>query len=622
MKEWLVTNGLGGYASLTTQNTNTSKFHGLLIASLNPPTERWFFVSNIIDKIQIGDETHLLENYKKDYNFDYFPSFTYEKDDITIKKTVLMQHDKNTTIIRYDIKNKKPFTMVHGPIVHSRHFYDINRQRYLSFEQSIKDSTLFIKPDNIDKTLKITLKDCIYNQKNYRETMYYEKDKNRRDSWIDNAVHTGYFYKLIKKSTVYYLVLTIEDDININPSAVFSKEKQRKEKIIQESDLSEKFEKLVLASDNFIVKKGNGKSVIAGYPWFGDWGRDTLIALPGLTLVTNRFDESKEILRTFASFCKNGLIPNVFGDRDSKPSYNTVDASLWFIDRVYQYMKYTNDIDFLKDIWETMESIIQGYKNGTDYNIFMDKDYLISHDPGLTWMDVKIGNYYPTPRCRKAVEIQALWYNALMIMHNLGQVLDKQNSYIDLAQNVKQSFNSQFDWLYDVIDTKDASIRPNMVFLSALDFNMVDKKIQEKIVDIFEEKLLTVFGPRTLSKDDSRYKSFLFGHYNKDEAYHNGIVWPWLMGSFIKSYVKLNSDKKSREDAFKKFVKPMLDVFGDNWDGSIHEIFDADPVYAPQGCISQAWSVAEILRSWVEDIENIKPKYEKFFFENTLIVQI
>jgi len=620
MKEWLVTNGLGGYASLTSKNTNTSKFHGLLITSLNPPTERWVFVSNIIDKIQINDETHLLENYKKSHSFDYFPNFTYKLDDLEIKKTILMQHGKNTTIIKYDVKNKKPITMVHGPIVHSRHFYYLNTHRYLSFQQNIEDSTLFIKPENIDKTLKIILKDCAYTQKNYYETMYYEKDRNRRDSWIDNAVHTGYFYKLIKKPTVYYLILTIEDDINIDPSDVFSKEKQRKEKIIKESTLSKKFEKLVLSSDNFIVKKGNGKSVIAGYPWFADWGRDTLISLPGLTLVPHRFDEAKQILTTFASFSKNGLIPNLFDDRDSKPSYNTVDASLWFIDRVYQYMKYTNDIDFLKDIWETMESIIQSYKNGTDYNIFMDKDYLISHDPGLTWMDVKIGDYHPTPRCRKAVEIQALWYNALMIMDNLAQVLDKKNSYIDLADKVKQSFNNQFDKLYDVIDTKDTSIRPNIIFLSALDFNMIDKNIQEKILDIFQEKLLTVFGPRTLSKDDNRYKGFLFGHYNKDEAYHNGIVWPWLMGSFIKSYVKLNSDEKSREYAFKKFIKPMFDIFGNNWDGSIYEIFDAEPVYAPQGCFSQAWSVAEILRACVEDIENKKPDFEKKFVLNKISI--
>jgi glycogen debranching enzyme len=267
-----------------------------------------------------------------------------------------------------------------------------------------------------------------------------------------------------------------------------------------------------------------------------------------------------------------------------------------------------------------MDSIIRNYENGTKYNIFMDQDHLISHDPGLTWMDVKIGDYYPTPRSRKAVEIQALWYNALMVMNNFSQILNKKKSYIDLAEKVKLNFNNKFDKLYDVIDTKDVSIRPNIIFLSSLDFNMIDKKIQEKIVDKFEEKLLTVFGPRTLSKDNRMYKGYLFGHYNKDEAYHNGIVWPWLTGPFIKSYIKLNNDKKNRDNAFKKFIKPMFNVFADQWDGNIYEIFDADPVYAPRGCISQAWSVAEILRTCIEDIENKRPLFEKKFILNKISI--
>jgi predicted glycogen debranching enzyme len=296
-------------------------------------------------------------------------------------------------------------------------------------------------------------------------------------------------------------------------------------------------------------------------------------------------------------------------DRDSQASYNTVDASLWFIDRVYQYYKYTNDNDFVEEIWPVMESIINGYKNGTDYNICMDNDFLIGHDPGLTWMDVKIGNYYPTPRSKKAVEIQALWYNALMIMSVFSKYLGKPDDYFDLAQSVKNSFNTQFDKQYDVIDTRDLSTRPNQIFLVSLDFSMIDKKLQKKIVGDVYEKLVTVFGLRTLSFDDSRYKGCLFGNYNKDEAYHNGIVWPWLMGQYVKAFVTINRYRKTeRKFAFDRFIKPMLDVFCDNWDGSIHEIFDGDPVYEPRGCITQAWSVAEILRAWVEDVENLKPK--------------
>jgi len=612
MREWLVTNGLGGYSSLTYKNTNTSKFHGLLVASLNPPTERWVFVSNIIDKVQIADQTYDLENFRTGFNFDFFPNFSYKTDDFSIKKTVLMQHDKNTTILKYDIKNKKPITMVHGPIVHHRHIYDVNSQRYMSFQQEINDSVLSVKPNEGNKCLKIKLPESMYAQRDYWETLYYEKDRNRRDSWIDNAVHIGYFYKNIKKPSVYYLVLTIEDNLDFNPDSVFSREVQRKKKLFENTHLSKEFKKLVVSSDNFIVKKGKGKSVIAGYPWFGDWGRDTLIALPGLALVTRRFDDAKKILQSFAEYCKDGLIPNAFMERDSVAVYNTVDASLWYIDRFYQYMKYTNDQEFLKKNWKVLESIIKGYMNGTNFDIKMDEDFLIGHGPGLTWMDVKIGDFYPTPRFRKAVEIQALWYNALRIMSVFANQLRKKDIYLDICEYVKKSFQKQFDLLYDVVDKRDFSVRPNMIFLVSLDFQLIDLKTQKKIVEQVQDELLTVFGLRTLSPHDQNYKGYYIGDYNKDTAYHNGTVWPWLLGSFIKAYVKINkNEEKHRKKAFNDFLKPMLQVYGDSWDGSIHEIFDAESVYIPRGCISQAWSVAEVLRSWVEDIENKKPDIEK-----------
>jgi predicted glycogen debranching enzyme len=388
-----------------------------------------------------------------------------------------------------------------------------------------------------------------------------------------------------------------------------------------QSGLPNNFEKLVLSTDNFIVRRGNGKSVIAGYHWFSDWGRDTLISLPGLTLVTKRFDDAKKILAGFGKYCSKGLIPNVFGDRDSQISYNTVDASLWFIDRVYQYLKYTNDQEFLNVIWSVLESIITCYKEGTDFGIFMDNDYLISHDPGLTWMDVKIGNFYSTPRSGKGVEIQALWYNSLKIMSIFSDLIEKKNPYYDLSEEVKNSFNMQFDQLYDVIDTRDLTLRPNIVFLASLDYTMIDKNLQTKILGTVFDKLVTIFGLRTLSPDDPNYKGSYLGDYNKDIAYHNGTAWPWLLGQFIKAHLNLhNYNTYKRKYAYQHFLKPMFDVYGDSWDGSIHEIYDGNPVYAPRGCISQAWSVAEILRCWVEDIEYIRPEFEKKYLLNEISI--
>ncbi len=621
MREWIVTNGLGSYASLTHSNDNTRKFHGLLVASLNPPTERWIFVSNMYDRILAEDRFYSLNDFKCRFTFDMFPSFSYDVEGVKIKKTIFMPHERNTTIVKYEFKTNKPISMFHNPVINSRHFYDITTQGSVSFKQDVFEQGVCISPSNINKKLKIILCNSTYEPSEYWKELRYEKDSERNDSFMDYNLLIGNFCKKINESCEYYLIFTLEDEFDNNPSTVYSREIQRKKDLLERTNLSSKFEKLVLSTDNFIVKKGDGKSIVAGYHWFSDWGRDALISLPGIALVTNRFDDAKQILLGFSRYCRNGLIPNVFMDRDSKAVYNTVDASLWYVDRVYQYLKYTNDINFLGEVWGTLCSIIDGYKNGTDYGIHMDNDFLISHEPGLTWMDVKIGDYYLTPRSKKAVEIQALWYNALNIMSNLSRFLGKDNIYFDLSEKVKESFNKQFDQQYDVIDAKDLSLRPNLIFLASLDFSMINKELQEKIVEIIQETLVTIFGLRTLSPDSLEYKGNYIGYHNRDIAYHNGTVWPWLLGSFIKAFVKVkNNEPSCREYAFENFLKPMFDVFGENWDGSIYEIFDGDSPYAPRGCISQTWSVSEILRSWVEDIENISPKYENIFTSSEIRV--
>jgi predicted glycogen debranching enzyme len=614
MREWIVTNGLGGYSSLTYKNTNIRKYHGLLIASLNPPTERWVFVSNLIDKIKISDKIYNLNDYKSSFKFDYFPSFCYNIEGVKINKTYFMEYGKNTAIVKYNIETDRPIQIIHNPILNSRHFYDVTRHRHLTFNLEKIYNKLYIKPSNINKILKIILDDYSFQPLHYWEEFFYEKDRERSEAWIDNNIDIGNIQKNITKSSEYYLVFTIEDDIHNSPSNIYLKEITRKKYLLKQASLPEKFDKLVISSDNFIVNKKDSKSVIAGYHWFGDWGRDTLIALPGLTLVTKRYEDAKQILLNFAKYCNAGLIPNAFMDRDSKAVYNTVDASLWYIDRVYQYLKYTNDQYFLDEIWEILQSIIDAYVKGTDFDIHMDQDYLLSHGPGLTWMDVKIDNYYPTPRSKKAVEIQALWYNALRIMSIFSNILGKDDKYYDLSEKVKNSFNKQYTQQFDVIDTKDLSFRPNQIFLVSLDFTMIDEHLQKKIVNDVKDKLLTIFGLRTLSTDDTRYKGKYLGDYNKDIAYHNGTIWPWLIGPFVKAYLKMEKyTPESRRYAYNNFIKPMVDVFNDKWDGCVNEIFNGDPIYEPEGCITQAWSVAEILRTCVEDIEKKSIEFEDQF---------
>jgi predicted glycogen debranching enzyme len=610
MREWIVTNGLGSYASLTHSGETTSKFHGLLVASLEPPTRRWMFVSNVTDRIQIKDHVYSLKGHKCKFVFDYFPSLIYTVEGVHLKKTFFMDYGKNTTVIKYTVDTPTPLVLSHIPVVNSRHFYDMTSPGSASFSQNVLDQGVLVTLSNIQKTLKMVLKNSCYLPDGYWEELFYRKDKERHDSWRDHNFHVGEFQVPLKKSTEYYLLFTIEDGQIDDPAHIYQKELQRKQLLLSQAMLPRACDKLILSADSFVVRKGTGKSIVAGYHWFSDWGRDTLIALPGITLVTKHFDDAKQILEGFATYCRNGLIPNVFAERDSQPLYNTVDASLWFIDRVYQYFKYTNDEDLVKDLWSTMQSIVERYKNGTDFHIHMDTDYLISHGDGLTWMDVRIGDYYATPRSKKAVEIQALWYNALRIMSLFSTYLGRDDSYGQLAEHVKGSFRRQYDRPYDVIDTKDLSMRPNQIFLVSLDFPMIEKHMQEQIVADVQKHLVALFGLRTLSSHDSRYKGTYLGNHHKDLAYHNGTIWPWLMGPFIKAFVKIKDHEPAqRRYAFQNFIQPMIDVYGNFWDGSIHEIFDGDPPYAPQGCITQAWSVGEILRAWVEDIENIPPKY-------------
>jgi predicted glycogen debranching enzyme len=621
MREWIVTNGIGSYASLTNSNENTRKFHGLLISSLNPPINRWNFISNINDEINDRRKCYKLRELKQKYSFDYFPSFRYSLPGIQIDKTIFMPEYENTTIIKYCINTNKTINMKHTPIINSRHFYEISNNNSFTIKQDISKNEIRISPNNTGEIIKIKLEKSSYQPDELWIENHYERDKERKDTYIDHNLKIGTFEKKIKKKEEYFLICSIEDKEYVNIKDIYKNEINKRKQMFLKSGLNNSFKKLVLSSNNFIVKKGEGKSVIAGYHWFSDWGRDTLISLPGLTLVNSRFNIAKQILYELKKYCKNGLIPNVFIDKESEASYNSVDSSLWYIDRIFQYLKYTNDVNFLYEIWPILVEIIEYYRTGTDYNIHMDNDYLISHDPGLTWMDVKIGDFYPTPRNKKAVEIQALWYNALRIMSILSKKLGKNDIYYSLSEKMKNSFNIIYDNLYDVIDTQDLSIRPNQIFLVSLDFSPIEKELKSKIVNTIDNELVTIFGLRTLSYNDKNFKGIYLDDYNRDLAYHNGVVWPWLLGPFLKSFIKIkNNEKKWREFAYKKYLKPMLHIFGKNWDGSINEIYDGLPPFIPRGCITQAWSVAEILRTWVEDIENIKPIYEKNYLSYEICI--
>ncbi len=382
---------------------------------------------------------------------------------------------------------------------------------------------------------------------------------------------------------------------------------------------NELIDKLVLAGDAFITyrKSTDKKTIMAGYPWFTDWGRDTMIALPGLTLSTGRYQEAKEILTTFALSVKDGLLPNVFDDNSGEAAhYNTVDASLWFFYAIREYYRYTEDNEFIEEIYPSLEEILDKHKKGTLYNIKMDKDdgLLNAGEEGvqLTWMDAKIEDWVVTPRHGKAVEINALWYNALMIFNELGSKIGNKESNLNIIKKIKDNFTKVFwyeegQYLYDYINDKekDSSLRPNQVFVVSLPYSLLDRDKERKVIDNIYQKLYTPVGLRSLSPDDPSYHPNYKGRRAvRDAAYHQGTVWGWPIGHFFEGYLKVNDFSKDAKDKVLRMYKPFEDHLNHYGIGSISEVFDGDYPHEPRGCPAQAWSVSELLRiyeSYLQD---------------------
>jgi predicted glycogen debranching enzyme len=666
--EWLVTNGLGGYASSSILGVNTRKYHGLLIAALNLPVDRRVLLTKLDEEIVVGtstysfgaDETELgiikPEGYKHlcEFSIAPLPTFTYATDEhLWLKKTVFMPFGKNATVIIYEASNtNRDAALIRiTPFVNFRHFQAVTGKNVpWKFIQKAFGKRLIVQPTISSSTLILCSTEGHYrvDQEDWAQT-YFRVDASRGESCVDYNFKPGYFEFFIapnqtKKFSIMAASGKNEEEASTLLSFIYKDsahlEVLHNEELKRRSTLLNNFHKkysdvpfedylkwLILATDTFIVhrKSTKTKSIIAGYHWFEDWGRDALISLPGLTLITGRFEDAKQILLTFQQYCREGIVPNRFPDIDGdKPAYNTVDATLWYFNAVLQYLKYTGNFDFVqKMLWETLQSIIKHHVKGTLFNIRMDQDGLIRHGPQLTWMDTAVAGVPVTPREGKAVEIQALWYNALKIMQLLATRFgqnEKARLYVSMANETKKSFVEKFwiqqkNYLYDVVNDnlKDYSLRPNQIIAVSLDFTMLDKDMAENIVNTVWEKLWTVFGLRTLSNDDSRYTGKYSGNLaQRDQAYHNGTVWPWLLGSFISAFLKVkNYETEWRNFAFENFLQLLYkEEILNTGLGTISEIFDGDLPHKPNGCIAQAWSVAEPLRAYVEDVLLKKPPYE------------
>ncbi len=665
-REWLVTNGVGGYASSTILGMNTRKYHGLLVAALRPPRARTVCLSKLDEDILVGSEVFRLGTnefmdgffpnghaYLKEFHLVPFPKYVYVTSGVILEKTLFMPHGKNAVAVIYRITNGNDVdTKVRVyPLANCRRFHDVVETEFnpLDLLQENEEQGFVLSCDNPKTASIFHASEGIFVEKPaWVRRLFYREEAKRGESNLDDCYQPGYFEIVLSPRTSNeFAVLAAADENHEECAAIlksvgtsfndtkrsYEAELKRKtiylnqvQKLHDSAPLSDWMDWIVLAADSFLViGKDDSRSIIAGYPWFEEWSRDTFISLPGLLLVTGKFSDAEKVLTSFARYLKNGLIPNFIPDETGEPLYNTVDATLWYVNAVLQYLKYTGDFRFIEEnLWLTLKEIIESHERGTTSGVHIDTDGLLTHGPGLTWMDAKVNGKPVTPRAGKAVEVQALWYNALRTVQLLASHFGHKTlawRCSDMASKARESFDRAF-WnrgkkcLFDVVDTSgaDASIRPNQIISTALDFPILHPDKAEPVIEMILSELLTPCGLRTLAPEDSRYHGRYAGdRKSRDEAYHNGTVWPWLLGPLATAYTKIKgSESETREFVLTNFIKPLLSeqpfLAGL---GTISEVFDGDPPHLPRGCISQAWSIAEPLRAYVEDVLRVRPKLEK-----------
>lgn len=641
-KEWLVTNGIGGYASSTIPCINTRRYHGLLIASQNPPTERIVMVSRLEETIVIDEREYPLSTaiYKNKidkptgythlecFERNPLPVWYYQIRDVLVIKSLSMVYGQNTTIVTYKVlANSNNISLKIKPHYLFRDFHG-NQYENPGIKDCIKleDRQFILTPfANAPKLYTRWDRGSFKEKLEWHKDIFLKKEDERGLPSIEDDFSYGTL-EIENFSGSLSIAFSDSPISYFNPIDLRKREEQRLEAISNSIESNDKVLKdLLLAADQFIVgrKSTGSKTILAGYPWFSDWGRDSLISLPGLTLVTGRFEDAKSILKTFASSVKYGLVPNCFADFGNEASYNSVDASLWFFIAIYKFLEYTQDYKFVKnELFTAMTNVIESFIDGTVYDIKMDStDGLISagnQDIQLTWMDVKVDGQTITPRNGKAVEINALWYNALMIYSLLEEKFNKKSTEVKvLAERVKNSFRKTFwnesdKYLYDYMQddgTPNLDFRPNQIFAIYLPFALLEPNEEKAITDKIFAKLYTSYGLRSLAPDDKKYEPFYNGdRIQRDKQYHQGTVWGFLIGPFISSYLKVNNHSVEAQLRASLMLEPFIQhINSQECIGSISEIFDGNMPHKPAGCFAQAWSVAEVLRCYVEDIKGQKP---------------
>jgi len=653
-KEWLLTNERGGYASSTVVGCNTSSYHALLVGSLNPPTNRVMALANCLEMVLFNDELEApdklrapnsekvrnLSTFEFDNKFapqgfagirnfrrDAGVHFDYEFDKCRLTKSIYLARATDAVMVEYDFTQMSgPCELIVRPFVGLRDFHNLQRS-YTTLTAHGRGNGVVVRhemPDSCELSMK-----CpgagFEKDEQWWFNFVYRVNKERGQSCAEDLWTPGFFRAKIDSPRKIVFRASLSAGFNGAEASDIDCASVRRDLAEHHRSVSSparksgdrEFKALCLAADQFITKRDGqddaGATVLAGYPWFADWGRDAFIALPGLLLATERFDEAKSVLTTFAAAADEGMIPNRFDDKSNTAHFNSVDASLWFINAAFQYFDATGDSQtFTQHLLGVIRRIIDSYQKGARFDIHADTDGLISagdSETQLTWMDAKYGDVAFTPRYGKPVEVNALWYNALRLMVRFYAEKNNEDAehYKAMAEQVGESFRHLF-WneenrcLNDCIlpdGSVDSSLRPNQIFAVSLPFSPLTCDQQKSVVAAVVSELLTPMGLRTLNPQDKRYKAVYTGSpRQRDEAYHQGTVWAFLMGPFIEAYLKVNEfSNKSRKTAA-EYIAPLLQhLTADACLGSISEIFDGEAPHTPRGCIAQAWSVAELLRA-------------------------
>lgn len=650
-REWAVTNGIGGYAGSSMIGAHSRTHQGYLIASLHAPIERYLVFSKINETATVGTSTVSFETsqhrasgktvytegqkFLTSFIYDGSVHYTYETDNFSFEKHITLKRNANVCAVAYELTaGDSDCTFTLTPLFNYREHSESSTPDTLKFETFTKDRTFYLVPEkNKDIAIRFQTSEGTFSE---RETVYdidmqLQIEVDLETDGLDcHYCPVDLSIAVPANTTKKVSILCSIGDVNERPAPVSATEAFS---ILEENARchAELFEKagyrdsfanqLVLASDQFLTYRESTKmmTVLAGLPWFTDWGRDTMIAFTGLTLCTKRFKEAEEILLTFARYIRHGIVPNMFPDDNMPPLYNTVDASLWYFYAVYQYLHYNPAAEaeaFVKEqIFPHLKEIISAYEKGTDFSIYMEDDGLIHAGSGLdqiTWMDVRVGDWVATPRHGKPVEINALWYNALRIMESLCEKFDEDASaYRTRANQVKESFNAKF-WdssnqcLFDVVDgdEPDDHIRPNQIYAVSLPFSLLPEEQEKAVVALVEKELFVGCGLRSLAPDHPDYHGIYCGALAKrDAAYHQGTAWGFLLGGFFSAYMKVNHHSSSAAANAVRMLEPVRKHLTDSGCiGSISEIFDGDAPHNPRGCYAQAWSVGEVLRCYCEDI--------------------